>query len=143
MTLPLFPTFASAPRLTISSAADQARDFYPTPFWLAEAIVGKYFGDLDRDDLVLEPTCGDGRVLRAIPAHVPAVGVERDPALAETARRLTGRPILTGDILTIPLAFRPTTIIANPPFNLAFITALLARCHGDIAALRLGWVEGL
>lgn len=64
-----------------------------TPAWLAEALVERHFSRLDAADLVLEPTCGAGAFLRAIPAHVPAIGVEIDPALAAAARA-TGREVL-------------------------------------------------
>lgn len=57
-----------------------------TPERLAEAIVRRYFGDLSERDVVLEPSCGPGAFLRAIPASTRAIGVEIDPALAEEAR---------------------------------------------------------
>lgn len=102
---------------------------YPTPLWVAEAIVERYFPDLDSTSTVLEPHCGRGRFLQAIPAHVPAVGVEIDPQLAEDARRITGRTIITGDFQTVTLDLKPTAVISNPNFQVDAIEALLARCH--------------
>ena len=102
---------------------------YPTPVWLAEAVVERYFSDLNASDCVLEPTCGEGHFLQAIPAHVAAYGVEIDPAKAAEARVRTGRQVITGDILTVPLDIMPTAIIGNPPFDSVLIQQLLARAH--------------
>ncbi len=104
-------------------------DNYPTPLWVCEALIEEYFPDLDSGDFVLEPSCGPGRFLRALPAHVPAMGVEIDPHLAETARVCTGRQIITGDFRTVPLNVRPTAIIGNPPFQVGLIEAFLDRAH--------------
>jgi len=62
---------------------------YMTPDWAAHALVDRYFADLCCDDLVVEPSCGRGAFMRAIPAHVPVIGVEIDPDLA--AEAVTGR----------------------------------------------------
>lgn len=101
---------------------------YQTPAWAAEELVAHYFADLSSSDLVLEPTCGEGHFLDAVPSYVPAVGVELDPARAEIARR-TGREILVGDVLTMALEQTPTAILGNPPFEAAFVDALLDRAH--------------
>jgi hypothetical protein len=53
-----------------------------TPVWAAEEIVSHYFADLTENDRVVEPSCGIGRFLAALPAHVLALGVDIDPALA-------------------------------------------------------------
>ena len=71
---------------------------YPTPAWAAAAIVRKKHGNLTARDYVVEPTCGRGRFLQAIPSYVPAVGYEIDPVEAQLARDLTGRRVITGDI---------------------------------------------
>lgn len=63
---------------------------FPTPAWAAEALVRENLADLSSNDFVLEPTCGPGRFLAAVPAHVEAVGVEIDPVLAQQARTATG-----------------------------------------------------
>lgn len=102
---------------------------FMTPFWAAEALVDRHFAHLTGADLVLEPTCGTGAFLRALPAFVPAVGVEIDPVLAERARRETGREVIVGDIRTVPLKLRPTAVLGNPPFRAALIAQLLERCY--------------
>ncbi|MBA4071020.1 MAG: SAM-dependent methyltransferase [Gemmatimonas sp.] len=125
-TLSLFDDAAGGGR-PVPTAADRADRFYPTPLYLAEEIIARYFSDLDRDDLVLEPCAGDGRLLQAIPAHVPAVGIELDSRRAQLARERTGRRVLTGDALTVPLDFVPTCVVSNPPFELRWFEAFLAR----------------
>lgn len=102
---------------------------FPTPVWFAEQIVARYFPQLDRGDLVLEPSCGAGAFLHALPAHVPAVGVEWDPELAERARVETGRRIITGDFRAVSIDLRPTAIIGNPPFKMELIEGFLERAH--------------
>ncbi|WP_176331443.1 class I SAM-dependent methyltransferase [Burkholderia vietnamiensis] len=100
---------------------------YPTPVWVAEALVERHFSRLDRQDLVIEPACGPGSFLGAIPADVPAIGVEIDAQVAEIARATTGRRVLTGDFRTVPLECTPTVIIGNPPFDLRVIDSFLSR----------------
>lgn len=102
---------------------------YPTPIWVAEHLVERYFPDLDNNDCVLEPTCGPGHFLQTIPVQVPAFGIEIDPTLTELARRRTGREIICGDALTIDPAIRPTVLVGNPPFQSEFIDRLLERAH--------------
>jgi hypothetical protein len=102
---------------------------WPTPVWVAEALIERHFPRLDSSDFVIEPSCGNGQFLRAIPAHVPAMGVEIDARLAEDARGATGREIITGDFRTVPLSVQATAIIGNPPFKTAVIDEFLARGH--------------
>ena len=101
---------------------------YQTPSWAAEQLVEHYYSDLSASDLVLEPTCGEGHFLDAIPSHVPAVGVELDPGRAAIARR-TGREVIVGDVLRMDLGTTPTVILGNPPFEARFVDALLDRAH--------------
>jgi hypothetical protein len=100
---------------------------YPTPQWLAERIVETYFADLTASDVVLEPSCHLGHFLAAVPAHVPAIGVEIDPLIARGAEVETGRRVYCGDFRTIALSESPTCIVGNPPFNLSLIEAFLRR----------------
>lgn len=98
-----------------------------TPEWAATALVEEFFGNLSADDLVLEPTCGRGAFLKAVPEHVRAVGVEIDPALAAEAESSSGRRVLCGDFRTIELPEMPTAIVGNPPFDVALFGQLLDR----------------
>jgi hypothetical protein len=126
--LALFRTSDNVPR---SAPHERARELghYPTPLWLAEQIVERYFPDLDGSSTVLEPACGEGRFLQVLPAHVSAIGVEVDPLLAQEARRITGRPIITGDFCTVDLAVQSTAIVGNPPFNHDLIDRFLDRAY--------------
>lgn len=102
-----------------------------TPQWLAEALVERHFSWLGAGDTVIEPTCGTGAFLRALPAEVDAFGVEVDRALAEETKRATGRNVLVGDVLA-PVYARLaniTAVIGNPPFRGRFIDQLLERSH--------------
>lgn len=100
---------------------------YPTPFWVAEALVERHFGDLGRSDLVIEPSCGPGAFLSALPEHVQAIGVDVDGAMVDQARGNTGRVIIHGDFRSVPLPASPTAIIGNPPFRLDVIDGFLER----------------
>lgn len=100
-----------------------------TPRWVAEALVERHFSRLGSSDLVLDPSCGPGAFLLAVPRDVPAVGVEIDPALADRARRETGRRIVVGDFRDVDLGVNPTALIGNPPFHGATIDAFLDRAR--------------
>ncbi len=102
---------------------------YFTPRWAAEAIVEHYFSDLAPGDLVIEPACGDGRFLMALPDVVEAIGVELDPEVAETARIRSGRRVITGDFLKVLLPGEAAAIIGNPPFNARTIAEFLLRAR--------------
>lgn len=102
---------------------------YLTPAWAAEALVERHFGYLSERDIVIEPTCGQGAFLSAIPPHIKAIGIEIDPQMAERARQFTGRDVIVGDFCAVPLDIKPTAIIGNPPFDLNLIDRILDRCH--------------
>ena len=101
-----------------------------TPAWAAEEIVQRKFPELAHGrHRVLEPSCGDGRFLLALPQQVDALGVEIDPVLAWKARTNTGRQVITGDFLTVDLPGRFTHAIGNPPFEANTIHRFLSRIH--------------
>ncbi|ABM97054.1 N-6 DNA methylase [Methylibium petroleiphilum] len=102
---------------------------YFTPRWVAEAIVERHFADLAPGATVIEPSCGDGVFLHALPAHVNAIGVEIDPHWAEQARRATGRTVLLGDFLNVPLPAQVDAIVGNPPFHADTVARFLDRAH--------------
>jgi adenine-specific DNA-methyltransferase len=123
------------------TAKERALGQFPTPPWLAERIVERFYGDLGARDLVLEPSCHLGAFLQALPAHVPAVGVEIDSEIARAAEALTGRRVLCGDFRTVELTETPTCILGNPPFKLSLIEAFLARARALLPEDgRLGFV---
>jgi len=65
---------------------------------------------LSSSDLVVEPSCGAGAFLKAIPDEVPVVGVKIDPELAEIAQQNTGPHVITGDFATATL---PSSVTAD------------------------------
>ncbi len=112
-----------------------------TPDWAAQALIERYFPDLGPADHVVEPSCGRGAFLRALPENVPALGVEIDPGLAAAARRLSGRPVIVGDFRMVDLRVRPTAIVGNPPFAVRTITEFLERAWNLLPADgRVGFV---
>lgn len=110
----------------------ESLDQYFTPAWAAELIVARYFSDLSERDTVVEPSCGDGRFLMAIPHQIDAYGVEIDPAVAAVAARNSGREVIVADFIHANLPRRPTVVIGNPPFSIDTVNAMLARCHEDM-----------
>lgn len=105
---------------------DRRLDQYMTPEWASQALVEQFFPELRDSDLVIEPSCGRGSFLKAVPDEVPAVGVEIDPALAAEAIANSGRPVIVGDFRTVELP-APTAIIGNPPFDMATFDGFLSR----------------
>ncbi len=100
-----------------------------TPEWAAQRIVEQFFPHLDGDDFVVDPGCGPGAFLKAVPDHVPAIGVEIDPTLAAFARENTGREVLCGDFRTVAFERQPTAVLGNPPWGVDAVTGFLARAY--------------
>lgn len=120
--------------MTILTAKVRQLDQYFTPAWVAEALVRRHFSHLSSNDFVVEPMCGPGRFLEAIPAHVPAMGIEIDPVEAERARKNTGRLIITSDIRDAVLPERPTLFLGNPPFKTGLFDTFLDKAINWLAA---------
>jgi adenine-specific DNA-methyltransferase len=108
---------------------DRQLDQWFTPFWAAEALV---------DDALrgegpipcLEPACGTGSFLAAIPPAFPAFGIDIDPLVIPAARANSGREVLLGDFRTIDLAGREiAAILGNPPFAMATVEGFVDRAH--------------
>lgn len=123
-----------------------------TPAWAAEYLWDAHFGHLTGSDMVWEPTCGSGILLAAIPAHIPCIGTEIDPLLAQRARIASRRPVITGSCLEVVLpgitgychqlpdvandchVLPPiTAVFGNPPFSLTLFDQLLQRCAEILA----------
>lgn len=131
----------AGPAAPASSSATrrQALSQYFTPVWAARALWAAHFSHLGAGDRVLEPTCGPGRILRVIPADVDAFGIEIDPELAAEARRVSGREVITGDVLAERLPALQA-VMGNPPFSVTFMDQLLERLS---SAVVLGGRVGL
>jgi site-specific DNA-methyltransferase (adenine-specific) len=109
-----------------------------SPVWAAEILVKLFFPTLSNNDFVVEPTCGDGRFLNALPADTRAIGYEIDHQLAEQARINTGREVVCCDFLEAHVPVKPTAIIGNPPFKLDLFKLIIERAadllsYGDKA----------
>lgn len=112
--------------------AKQLRQYF-TPAWAARALFRTFFGDLAPGSSVFEPTCGDGRLLDAIPRAFHAWGVEIDPDQAERARSRTGRPVVVGDVLRVEWEHPIDAVFANPPFISDFWSRFLDRLAPSVS----------
>jgi len=107
---------------------NRALSQFMTPEWASKALIATFFPELSAADLVIEPSCGSGSFLKAVPDHVRAVGVEIDPELAAEAVANSGREVIIGDFRTVDIP-APTAIIGNPPFDMAVFDGFLHRAH--------------
>jgi len=106
---------------------DHTLDQFFTPSWAADLLVADAIRGMG-DVSVLEPTCGDGRMLMAVPPSCGALGVEVDPRMAEAARVNSGREVICGDFRTVDLEGRHFEVItANTPFDSSFIDDTVSR----------------
>jgi predicted RNA methylase len=98
-----------------------------TPSWVGPELFAAHFSDLPAGANVLEPSCGRGHMLSAIPEEFDAWGVEIDPVLAEEARQNTGRPVLVGDFLELEVDKLVDACFGNPPFDYSWVSRFLDR----------------
>lgn len=102
-----------------------------TPAWAAEAIVDEAFGWLGAEHRVVEPSCGDGAFLCALPKATEVIGVEIDPLQAARAARSSARQVIVGDFMTVPAEDlgRVHAILGNPPFQADIVAGFLRKSH--------------
>lgn len=119
-------------------------DQWFTPAWAAEAIIDQEFGWLRPGDRVIEPSCGDGAFLCALPPGVEALGIEIDPVMAQRARENSGRDVITGNFLSLPMEQlgQAAAIVGNPPFQSDVVARFVDRSaellvEGGVAGLIL------
>ena len=99
-----------------------------TPLWAARAIVEMKLPDLPAGARVLEPSCGTGRFLAALPDELEIVGVEIDQDVAAIARAQGRGHVVTGDFRSCALPHdRYDAIIGNPPFKLEVFDGFMER----------------
>ena len=101
---------------------------YMTPSWAAEAIV-KHIGleNLKPGAVVIEPSCGIGRFLDALPSHLSTIGVDIDHKMVSEARA-RGHRVLLGDFRSVKIPFEKVkAIIGNPPFQMEIFDGILDR----------------
>lgn len=107
---------------------------YMTPSWAAEAIV-QHLGlaQLRPGAVVIEPSCGIGRFLDALPAHVSSIGVDIDSRMVAEARA-RGHHVILGDFRTVRLPVdHADALIGNPPFQLDVFDGMLDRARDLLA----------
>lgn len=100
---------------------------WDTPAWAAQELWRQKFGWVTAADRVLEPTCGIGRMLQAVPSHIPAIGIEIDEPRAVAARACSGREVIVGDIVEIELPRDINVVFGNPPFRSKFVRQMMDR----------------
>lgn len=111
-------------------ALNRALHQWFTPAWAAQEIVEQQFGWLQPGHVAVEPACGDGAFLCALPQNVLAIGCEIDPEQAELARRNSGRQVIVGDFLKADLpAGKVDAVIGNPPFDSRLVGGFLKKSH--------------
>lgn len=106
-----------------STAVAKDLQFYWTPEAVAAAALehaGIHESAYYRDGLpgyrVLEPSCGDGRILDALRARgCKALGIEYHPGRAAEAR-MKGHSVLTANFLEQPTTPDFDKVVMNPPF---------------------------
>ncbi len=133
-TASLFAEFAPpAPRASAPLVDELQRGRQPiheqflTAEWFAQRLVEEL--DIRPGERVVDPGCGLGAFLKAVPPHADAVGIEIDAAMADYAERNSGRPVIIGDFKRVALPFRPTTVVGNPPFSKEEFDQWLDRLH--------------
>lgn len=129
----LFASAAAIPDADVnarSGDADLSQWF--TPFWVAEELVDDALRGLGHVSVV-EPSCGTGAFLSAVPKSLPAFGVDIDPRVVSAAVANSGREVVVGDFRTTCLGKRDyQVVIGNPPFEMDVVEGFLDRAHRDL-----------
>lgn len=106
---------------------DPLHDQWFTPFWAAELLVDDALRQLGQVSIV-EPACGTGAFLSAIPQACPAFGIDIDPKVVPAAVANSGREVIVGDYRTCDLAGREVQlVIGNPPFPMHIVEGFMER----------------
>ena len=95
-----------------STAVSKDLQYYPTPRPAVDQLLRNLY--IKRDSKVLEPSCGDGCILDALPP-CDAVGVEFHTGRALEARA-KGHSVVIGNFLEMPPEPKYDFVIMNPPF---------------------------
>lgn len=108
---------------------DPEHDQWFTPFWAAEELVDDALRGLGMVS-ILEPACGTGAFLTAIPQSYEAFGIDIDPKVIPAAMANSGREVIVGDYRTVDLAGREVQlVIGNPPFPMATVEGFMRRSY--------------
>ena len=116
-------------------------DNYATPPWVTQLLL-PYLA-LPPGIRVLDPCCGEGAILRMLPAGVQSIGIELDAGRAATARA-AGFSVITRDALTAEPWPTADLVITNPPYRqaLEFVERALVEIGAGtvVMLLRLNWL---
>jgi Domain of unknown function (DUF4942)/Uncharacterised methyltransferase family (DUF6094) len=97
-----------------STAVSKDLQYYPTPQDVVERILDTL--SYLKDSLILEPSCGCGRIMDGLRQHGAKVfGVEVDPARAQQARD-KGHAVMTANFLEVEPIPKYDRVVMNPPF---------------------------
>lgn len=90
--------------------------FFPTPEYLGKQVVG--LCDIGNEDIVMEPSAGQGNLLKHIPKCKEIIAIEMDQHNCKVLREKGYRPIC-GTFEAVAESktdLRPTKVVMNPPF---------------------------
>lgn len=104
---------------TTGEVVDKKKElgFFPTPDDLAKKIVG--LADIAPQHRVLEPSAGEGNILRAIGSQPDKVAVEINPDMVKklACAGVSGLHIVKGDFLCETGLGEFDRVVMNPPFG--------------------------
>lgn len=103
-----------ATRASLFDTIAREQGQFMTPEWMADALIEEHFDYLVAGDRAVEPSCGKGAFLKAMPDEIEIIGVELDPDLAQIARSQCDRQIITGDFRLVDL---PDQLAAERAFG--------------------------
>lgn len=120
-------------------------DYYPTPAWCVQRLLDAVH--LPGGASWLEPSAGEGHIIRAVRAQRPEIewyANELRPECGPSLRSIGGVSVTIGDFLTSkPRLVRCEVALGNPPFSFAqeFVLASLAAADQVVFLLRLSFLE--
>jgi len=105
---PILPDGVSPGDPTPGTAVAKDLQFYRSP----PAVVAALLRNLNfaAGDRILEPSCGDGAIIRELPSHTVIIGIEVDPTRAAYAGANCG------NFLTMKIPQDFDYVLMNPPF---------------------------
>jgi len=120
-----------------TSKERNARDLYPTPHWAIRAVFRRLA--IDSDDEVIDPCCGDGRIMSVAEARgATGWGWDIDP-VGDFPKFDSLGDAPWGLASEAWVSKKRQTIITNPPFSkaLEFVERAIAEAYGRPIAMLL------
>ena len=88
------------------------------------------FPGLQKGHVVVEPTCGKGAFVKAVPDEVEVFGIEIDPALAETARTNLARAGVSNVTVETGCGFAGAT--ATGPYDVIMVSGAVPAVPAEL-----------